>query len=31
MEGVARRGDIAANTPGAPSQEEVRAAVERAL
>jgi alcohol dehydrogenase class IV len=31
MEGVAQRGDIAANTPGAPSQEEVRAAVERAL
>jgi maleylacetate reductase len=31
MEGVAQRGDIAANTPGAPSNDEVRAVIERAL
>jgi alcohol dehydrogenase class IV len=31
MEAVAQRGDIAANTPGAPSADEVRAVIERAL
>jgi alcohol dehydrogenase class IV len=31
MEGVAQRGDIAANTPGAPSEAELRAVLERAL
>ena len=31
MEGVAQRGDIAANTPGSPSDDEVRAVIERAL
>jgi alcohol dehydrogenase class IV len=31
MEGVAQRGDIAANTPGAPSPDEVREVVELAL
>ena len=31
MEGVAQRGDIAANTPGAPSDDELRAVIERAL
>jgi alcohol dehydrogenase class IV len=31
MEGVAQRGDIAANTPGAPSVGEIRAVVRRAL
>ena len=31
MEGVAQRGDIAANTPGAPSDDEIRAVIERAL
>jgi alcohol dehydrogenase class IV len=31
MEGVAQRGDIAANTPGAPTQDELRAAIERAI
>jgi alcohol dehydrogenase class IV len=31
MEGVAQRGDIAANTPGAPSEDELREVIERAL
>jgi maleylacetate reductase len=31
MEGVAQRGDIAANTPGAPSNDEIRAVIERAV
>lgn len=31
MEGIAQRGDIAANTPGAPSEAELRAVLERAL
>ena len=31
MEGVAQRGDIAANTPGAPSNDEIREVLERAL
>ncbi|MGH2978438.1 MAG: iron-containing alcohol dehydrogenase [Solirubrobacterales bacterium] len=31
LEGVAQRGDIAANTPGAPSEGELRAVLERAL
>jgi len=31
MEGVAQRGDIAANTPGAPTHDEVRAVIEHAL
>jgi maleylacetate reductase len=31
MQGVAQRGDIAANTPGAPTEEELRAAIERAI
>jgi alcohol dehydrogenase class IV len=31
MDGVAQRGDIAANTPGAPSDNEIRAVIERAL
>jgi maleylacetate reductase len=31
MEGIAQRGDIAANTPGAPSDNELRAVIERAL
>ncbi len=31
MDGVAQRGDIAANTPGAPSDDELRAVIERAL
>jgi maleylacetate reductase len=31
MDGVAQRGDIAANTPGAPSDDEVREVLERAL
>ena len=31
MDGVAQRGDIAANTPGAPSDDDVRAVIERAL
>jgi alcohol dehydrogenase class IV len=31
MEGVAQRGDIAANTPGAPTEEELRAAIEPAI
>jgi maleylacetate reductase len=31
MDGVAQRGDIAANTPGAPSGEEIREVLERAL
>ena len=31
MEGVAQRGDIAANTPGAPSPDEVREVIELAL
>ena len=31
MEGVAQRGDIAANTPGAPSSDEVREVIERAI
>jgi maleylacetate reductase len=31
MEGVAQRGDIAANTPGRPSTDEVRAVIESAI
>ena len=31
MDGVVQRGDIAANTPGAPTDDEVRAVIERAL
>lgn len=31
MDGVSQRGDIAANTPGAPSSDEVRAVIEQAL
>jgi alcohol dehydrogenase class IV len=31
MEGVAQRGDIAANTPGAPSAEELREVIQHAL
>jgi maleylacetate reductase len=31
MKGVAQRGDIAANTPGAPSEGELRQAIERAI
>ena len=31
MDGVAQRGDIAANTPGAPSNDEIREVIERAL
>jgi hypothetical protein len=31
MEGVAKRGDIAANTPGAPSAEELREVIQHAL
>jgi alcohol dehydrogenase class IV len=31
MEAVAQRGDISANTPGSPTDEEVREVIERAI